>query len=208
MNKLIGIALLSLSTTLLAQDQVAKEVLTKLRLTTQFYENITIDFTFIFENNSQNINESYQGSLLLYKEKFRLTMNSQTIINDGENQWVYLRDLNEVQIMKHDPDDKMMNPNKIFTIDEEDYKYNYIRVESEKGKRIQIIDLFPKDRGAFTKINIAVNATKNQLERVTLYDRNGGTYTYLVKTFKTNSIIEPFIFNITNFPGVEVIDLR
>ena len=58
------------------------------------------------------------------------------------------------------------------------------------------------------KINIAIDATKNQLNRITMHDKNGGTYTYLVNLFKINTTIKPFIFNITEFPGAEIIDLR
>ena len=43
-------------------------------------------------------------------------MNNQIIINDGETQWIYLDDVNEVQIIEHDPEDQMMTPNNIFTI--------------------------------------------------------------------------------------------
>ncbi|MEC9209543.1 MAG: outer membrane lipoprotein carrier protein LolA [Bacteroidota bacterium] len=208
MNKFILIILIALSTTIFAQEQIAKEVLNRLSTTTKSYKNITIEFYFILENKSQNIREEQEGILVLAGEKFQLEMHNQTIINNGETQWIYLIDMNEVQIMEHDPEDKMMSPNKFFTIYEADYKYTYVGANSEKGKRLQIIDLFPKESREFMKINIAVDAAKNQLERITIHDKNGGTYKYLVTSFKSNTIIKPFIFNITDFPGVEVIDLR
>ena len=208
MNKLIVITLLALSTSIFAQDQVAQEVIDKLNTTTKAYDNMTIEFIFILENKNQNIKESQQGTLVVAGEKFQLTMNNQTIINDGESQWVYLADMNEVQIIEHDPEENMMSPNKIFTISKEDYKYMYVDTQSEKGKRLQIIDLFPKESQEFIKINIAVDAAKNQLERITMHDKNGGTYTYLVNSFKSNTVIKPFIFNIKEFPDAEVIDLR
>ena len=208
MNKLITIILIALSTTIFAQKQVAKEVLNRLSTTTKSYENITIEFNFILENKSQNIREDQEGTLVLAGEKFQLTMHNQTIINNGETQWIYLMDMNEVQIMEHDPEEKMMSPNKLFTIYEEGYKYTYVGDSSEKGKPLQIIDLFPKESQEFMKINIAVDTARNQLERITIHDKNGGTYRYLVKSFKSNTVIKPFIFNIADFPGIEVIDLR
>ena len=110
--------------------------------------------------------------------------------------------------MEHDPEDDTMNPNKIFSIYEEDYKYNYIELKSEDEKKIHLIDLFPKESNEFAKINIAVNADKNQLERIKIYDKNGGNYTYTITSFITNTNIEPFIFNINEFPDIEIIDLR
>ena len=209
MKKLIIIFLTTiLNTMLVAQNDLAKNILDQLSLTTKSYKNITIKFNFTFINESQNIKENQNGKLILNNNNFRLEMNDQTIINNGETQWIFLNDLNEVQIMEHDREDDTMNPNKIFSIYEEDYKYNYIELKSEDEKKIHLIDLFPKNSNEFIKINIAVNADKNQLERIKIYDKNGGNYTYSITSFITNTNIEPFIFNINEFPDIEIIDLR
>ena len=208
MTKLLTTLLIALSTTLFAQDEVAKDVLDKLSATTKAYTNMTIGFDFIFENKSQSINEQQSGVLVLEGDNFRLEMNEQTIINDGESQWVYLKDINEVQIMEHDPEDDMMSPNKLFTIYEQGYKYTYGGAKAEKGKRLHIIDLFPEESGAFIKVQLLINAAKNQLHKIILFDKNSGTYTYLVTSFKSNTDVKPFTFNATDYPGVEVIDLR
>ena len=208
MTKLFTTLLIALGTTLFAQDQVAKDVLDRLSATTKSYKNMTVGFDFIFENKNQNINEKQKGILVLQEEMFRLEMEEQIIINDGESQWIYLADMNEVQIIEHDPEEQMMSPNKLFTIYEEGYKYIYVGAEAEKGKRLQIIDLFPEESGAFIKVTLAVDAAKNQLHKITMHDKNGGTYAYLVTNFKSNTAIAPFIFNTVDYPGVEVIDLR
>ena len=208
MTKLFTTLLIAFGTTLFAQDQLAKDVLDRLSSTTKSYKNMTVDFDFIFENKNQNINEKQKGILVLQEEMFRLEIEEQIIINDGESQWIYLIDMNEVQIMEHDPEDQLMSPNKLFTIYEEGYKYAYVGAETEKGKRLQIIDLFPKESGAFMKVTLAVDAAKNQLQKITILDKNGGTYSYLVTNFKSNTTVDPFAFNATNYPGIEVIDLR
>ena len=207
MNKITTILLLAISSILFAQDPVAKEALEKLRATTNSYKNMTIAFDFIIENKSQNIKETQQGILVLQEDNFRLEMDAQTIINDGESQWVYLADMNEMQIMENDPEEEM-TPNKLFTIYENGYKYTYVGASSEKGKRLQLIDLFPEESGEFMKINIAIDAAKNEIYRIRMHDKNGGTYTYLVNSFKSNTTIKPFYFDIVKHQGVEVIDLR
>ena len=192
MTKLFTTLLIALGTTLFAQDQVAKDVLDRLSSTTKSYKNMTVGFDFIFENKSQNIKDVQQGTIVLQEESFRLEMQEQIIINDGESQWIYLTDMNEVQIMEHDPEEEMMSPNKLFTIYEKGYKYTYVGAEAEKGKRLQVIDLFPEESGAFIKITLAVDAAKNQLHKIIMHDKNGGSYTYLVTSFKSNTNITPF----------------
>ena len=208
MTKLLTTMLIAFSTTLFAQDQLAKDVLDRRSTTTKSYKNMTVGFDFNYENKNQNINEKQKGILVLQDEMFRLEMEEQIIINNGESQWIYFSDMNEVQIMDHDPEEQMMSPNKLFTIYEEGYKYNYVGTESEKENDLQIINLFPKESSAFMKVTLAVNADKNQLHKITIFDKNGGTYTYLVSSFKSNTSIDPFNFNSTNYPGIEIIDLR
>ena len=208
MTKLLTTFLMIYCSTLFAQDQVAKDVLDRLSENTKSYKNMRVGFDFIFENKNQNINEKQKGNLILEGDMFLLEMEDQIIINDGESQWIYLSDMNEVQIMDHDPEEEMMNPNKLFTIYEEGYKYSYVGAKSEKGKRLQIIDLFPNESGAFMKVTLEVDAAKNQLHKITILDKNGGTYTYLVNSFKSNIAKVNFTFKINEYPGVEVIDLR
>lgn len=208
MNKFISLFLIILHFSSFAQEKIAKEILDKLSATTKSYKNITIEFDFLLENKNQNIKEIQEGSLTLQENKFHLTIDNQIIINDGETQWIYLSDVNELQIMNHDPEESMMQPDKIFTIYEENYKYSYMGSENNNDKKLELIDLFPEESQEFIKINIAINSIKNQLERITLHDRNGSTYSYIIKSFTTNTSIKPFYFNTTDFPNVEIIDLR
>ena len=208
MFKLKTIILILLSTSLSAQDKTASDALSKLSKIHKSYRNITIDFDFFFENKAQKIKEYQSGNLVLEGEKFRLKMENQIIINDGKTQWIYLADMNEVQIMPNDLEDNMIHPKKIFTIHEEDYKYTYVGSELENGKNLQIIRLFPKESREFIKIDIAYDELKSQLKKIMIFDKNGGIYTYLIKSFKSNTSTEPFIYPIEEFTDIEVIDLR
>ena len=201
--------LVALNLSLFAQDQVAKDLLDKLRITTESYDNIIIDFDFILENKRQNINNKKDGKLELQKEKFRLIIDDQTIINDGKSQWIYLAAMNEVQIMEYNTEDDMISPNKLFTIYEENYKYTYVGAKTENGKHLQIIDFFPKKSSSFIKVTLAIDATQYHLNKIIMLDKNGNSYIYKINRFTTNSTnLTPFIFNLSNYPSIEVIDLR
>ncbi len=208
MNKIITLLLLVLTFSMSAQDQLAKEVLDKLSSTTESYKNISIDFEFIFENKSQEIRETQNGKIILENDNFKLELDNQIIFNDGETQWIYNSDINELQIIEHDSEDEMMNPDKLFKIYEKDYKYTYIGAESKNGERLHVIDLFPEESNSFMKITLYINVIKNQLEKLILFDKNGGTYSYIINTFKSNSLTKPLDFNIDQYGDVEIIDLR
>ena len=208
MNKIIPLILLLLTLSTSAQDQLAKEVLDKLSSTTESYKNMSIDFEFIFENKSQEIQEIQNGKIILEDNNFKLELNNQIIFNNGETQWIYNSDINELHIIEHDSEDEMMNPDKLFKIYEKNYKYSYAGAESKNGKRLHIINLFPEESNAFMKITLYINVINNQLDKLILFDKNGGTYSYIINTFKSNSLTEPLDFNIDQYSDAEIIDLR
>ena len=196
------------TTNIYAQDEIAKSLIEKLSANAKNYDNIYIEFDLMIENKNQNINEKQEGIIEIAKEKFRLQLEDQFIVNNGESQWIYLVDMNEVQIINNSDLNELMNPINIFTIYERDYKYNYVGTTSENGLQIQNINLFPKTSKEFIKINIEIDASKNQLRKIKIYDKNGGTLSYKIKKISVNTKLEPFIFDTKNYADIEIIDLR
>lgn len=207
MNKLL-VVLILITTNIYAQDEIAKSLLEELSANAKNYDNIYIEFNLMIENKNQNINEKQEGIIEIAKEKFRLQLEDQFIVNNGESQWIYLVDMNEVQIINNSDLNELMNPINIFTIYERDYKYNYVGTTSENGLQIQNINLFPKTSKEFIKINIEIDASKNQLRKTKIYDKNGGTLAYELKKISVNTKLEPFIFDTKNYADIEIIDLR
>jgi len=174
MYRLIVCIFTILSINIFGQDQIAKNILDKLNQTSNSYNNISITFELTIENKSQNIYITQIGSLILSGKKFRITIENQTIINNGETQWIFLPEINEVQILNNDPNN-MMNPSKIFNLYKEDYKYSYVGTESKKNKQLEIINLFPKESQELMKVNLAIDGEKNEIHQIIIYDKNGGT---------------------------------
>ena len=192
-------------------DSVSSKILEDLSIQTKSYENIHVNFNFTFKNESQDIFEEQEGNIKIDSNRFRLEINKQIVISDGINQWIYLKEANEVQIMEYDAEDDMMSPNKLFTIYEQGYKSEYIELKEIDSKKIHIIDLFSIESNAFRKIQLQIDSNTLQLFNIILYDKNGGSFTYLITDFKTNfekNNNNEFLFNLTEYPDVEVIDLR
>jgi outer membrane lipoprotein-sorting protein len=208
LSSLLLILCISL-TNAVSQDRLAEDILEKLSNTTKACTSISIEFEYLFRNKNAGINEKSSGRLELKENNFRIEMPKQLIINNGSTHWIYLKEMDEVTIMDYDPEDEdAMNPNKLFTIYNEDYKNTYVQASSVNGERMHIIDLFPKKSSSIIKIRLTINSLKSQINILELYDKNGGTYTYNIKDFKTNLEIAPFTFDTTKYTHVEVIDLR
>lgn len=210
MNRTLIFILLTLSIHSYAQDEKSNEILQQLSLNTQAYKNIDVDFNFKFENVTQEISENQKGNIKINSNKFRLELNQQIIISDDTTQWIYLKESNELQIMEYDSLDDMISPNKLFTIYEEGYKNSYVELKNESDITLHIIDLFPIESNAFQKIQLQINSEKIQLHNIILFDKNGGSFTYLITKFSTDNNLDDnlFKFNSEEYPEIEIIDLR
>tara|TARA_Y100000766_G_scaffold246419_1_gene226945 strand:- start:2 stop:505 length:504 start_codon:yes stop_codon:yes gene_type:complete len=165
-----------------------------------------VDFDFNFLNTSQEINENQQGNIKISNNKFRLNLNEQIIISDDSTQWIYLKESNELQIMEFDSEDEMLSPNKLFTIYENGYKSQYIELKDND----HIIDLFPLESSEFKNIQLHINKEKIQISKIILYDKNGGSFSYSITKFITNTDFDEnlFKFKVEEYPDLEIIDLR
>ena len=188
------------------QDDKSNEILKQLSLNTKSYSYMDVDFDFNFLNTSQEINENQQGNIKISNNKFRLNLNEQIIISDDSTQWIYLKESNELQIMEFDSEDEMLSPNKLFTIYENGYKSQYIELKDND----HIIDLFPIESSEFKNIQLHINKEKIQISKIILFDKNGGSFTYYITKFITNTVFDEnlFKFKTEEYPDLEIIDLR
>jgi outer membrane lipoprotein carrier protein len=126
-------------------------------------------------------------------------------MSDGETNWIYLKDEEEVNITESDEDEDFI-PSKIFTIYENDYKFKFIKEEAQK----YYIELYPKTEGMFSKMEMVINKTKMEVHSLTMFDKNNSQYSYLISKFITNQEFNNdfFQFNTSENPNVDVIDLR
>ena len=205
MNKLF-LLLLILPSILFAQDPKAKQILDELSDKTKAYTSIEAKFTNTFSSTVTDINESQIGKLYLMDDAYRLEMEGQTIICDGETNWIYLEDEEEVNITERDDEENELNPSKIFTIYEQGYKYKFVK-EDQKSYHI---DLFPKESGPFSKVELFINKSKMQISSFNMIDKQGSHYKYVIDSFIINQKMEKdfFVFKILDHPDVDVIDLR
>ena len=85
-------------------------------------------------------------------------------------------------------------------------------LESKVGaKTYQMIDLSPTDaKKTVFKVRLSIDKATKQIANVVIFEKNGNTYTYNVKTFTPNAKVPEttFAFDTKKYPGVEVVDLR
>lgn len=216
MNKLI-VAFLAIglytSNAVAQTDSRAKEILAAVSKKYRSYDVVKTDFTFTLNNAQAKVKETQQGTLYVKANanKYKVAMTNQDLISDGKVQWTYLKNDKEVQISNVDNSGDALNPAKIFTIYEKGFKYLYTGENKVGGKTYQMIDLSPTDtKKSVFKVRLSIDKLTKQIANVVIFEKNGNTYTYNVKTFSPNIKVPEttFAFDAKKHPGVEVVDLR
>ena len=196
------------------QDPKAKEVLDKLSQTTKSFKTIQIEFSFTLENKKNNVNQTHEGVVALKGKSYRLHMPafSMEVFCDGKTTWSYLTEAKECNINGVEEEKEgALNPANIFTIYEKGFNYTFVGDESLAGKSVQVLDLFPVDKSReVTRIRLYVDKAKSQIAKAQTFNKDGNTYTLVLKSMKTNAELadDYFKFDKAKYPGVEMNDMR
>ena len=215
MKKLIitSIIILGFSFAQAQQDPEAKKVLDKLSEKTKSHKVISTDFKVTFKSVKDNIENSSEGTLVIKGDKYRLNFMNTEAFYDGKTLWNYLPEVNEVNITEPEPDDEDIfnNPRRLFTIYEDDYKYQLIGTLSENGSEYAVVDLYPIDIDQdYSRIRLQINTDDYHLSSATVFGKDGSNYTIVINNYKTNGKFEDsyFIFDKNKYPDVEIVDMR
>lgn len=206
---ILGITILTSLQMMAQKDPSAKIILDAMRTK---YENIpafVANFSYTMEDPEEGIDEGFEGLVTVMKDKFKLNMGGQEIINDGVNVWTFLEEDNEVTISEFDPEEQEITLSNIFSIYEDGYKYLFL--EEESNATVDVIDLVPEDlEKTFYKIRMRIKKGTTDLQSFKVFDKSGSRYLYSIKDFKEDASItaKDFSFIESAHPNVEVIDFR
>ena len=192
-----------------SQEELAKEIIDEFSIVIKNYNTISMEFQHTFKNDNVKINEETYGLLEISGDSFRLDMPQQLIVNNIQTHWIYLKEMNELTIIKNDPDDEdILNPIRMIIMNKDNYKYAYIEAKIINDERSHIIELYPKESNPIMKIRVYISALEKNLKIMEIFDKNGGIFSYTIKKFRTNIKLQPFNFDQSKYTELDINDLR
>lgn len=210
---LLAMALLIFAQPAMAQgDAKAKTILEAVSKKINSLKSIKSDFAIFLKGANGKVNDTKKGTIYIKGPKYKINLDGQEIICDNKTVWTYIKDVNEVQVSKYNPDEQTISPAKLFTnFYDKEYKYKYAGTRKVKGKTADVIELTPTAGGKqFSKVELLVDSKTNTILGGTLWEKNGNEFQYEVSNFTPNAPIDDatFVFDKKKHPGVEVVDLR
>lgn len=205
-----------LAAPLSAQNNVqkAKNILNKLSKTYKAHKSIKADFT-ITTINRDKTKMSQGGTIWVKKKFFKIAMSDQVIMCDGKTIWTWQKEVNEVQIKNYKPSSREIQPSQLFTIWEQGFNYVWAGTSTQAGKKVDVIDLAPKDGKEgkdYSKVKLYVNKALNQIVSATIIKKNGMKVTYTINNQSTKERLTKSDFKMDTKAkqkaGAEIVDLR
>lgn len=195
-----------------AIDKKAQDLLNSVSTKYKSHKSVKAEFTISVQNPKDNAKTVEKGTLYIKGTKYRLEIAGQDVISDGKTRWTYVKDANEVQIDNQRTDENTITPTSVFTMYEKGWLSKYIGETKQGAVTLQQVELIPSDpkkRNIF-KVKLAINKSDRSIVSATMFDKNGSIQTITVNKFIPEGAANDatFIFNASNYPGAEVIDLR
>ncbi len=195
MKKLTIVLILFLSFNTVAQDS-AKSLLNEVSEKIKNYDNISIDFKYTLQNDSENIKQETRGNVVLQDDKYRLNILGITRLFDGKTLYSISPEDEEVTISTEDlEDENSITPNKMLSFYEEGYTYKMDIIQNVKGRKIQYVKLTPIDSNSEIKnVLLGIDAQTKHIYNLIETGNNGTKTILIVNSFKTNEPLSKTLF--------------
>lgn len=209
---LILLLLIAPAITFGQQDAKAQEILKAVSAKFKSFKSYKANFTIIIENSRDKSREVQKGTIYIKGNKYKLEIAGQDVISDGKTRWTYVKDANEVQIDVQKTDDASISPTNIFTIYEKGWQSKYTGDAKDKTNTYAQIELVPSDaknKNIF-KIKLSINKNDKSISSAKMLDKNGGIQTINVEKISPDAASDDniYVFNKSNYPSAEIVDLR
>ena len=207
---LIFIAILTESAPIQSQnDPQAIKVLDSFSSKASKAPSISMVFTMITTDLTENSSDTLNGSIILNRDKYKLILGENIVWYNGETNWNYLNAEKEVTITRPDKKDHSFQnrPSEIFSMYKSGYKSRLIEEKADS----YLIDLYPEDiKSDLIRVRLAIK--KSDLNLISLeYKRSDGlVITLKISEYNLTQKPDPatFVFQTEKYKEVEINDMR
>ncbi|MCK8479703.1 LolA family protein [Psychroserpens algicola] len=193
---IIVLALLITSVGFSQDSKKAEALLNEVYDKVSAYDNISIDFKYVLENTSENINQETRGDVIMQGDKYLLNILGVTRMFDGEKLYSISPEDEEVTISSDNSDDEnTITPSKMMSFYKDGYAYEMDIIQNVKGRKIQFVKLNPIDTNSEIKeVLLGIDAKTKHIYRLIEIGKNGTKTILTVNSFKTNEPISKTLF--------------
>ena len=194
------------------KDAKAKDILDKASKAYEQTGDMSVYFTMDIIDRGSSASSKFDGQLHLKGTKLQLTTPEAETWFDGKTQWVYMKEMQEVNISEpSEADMQSINPSMIFNIYKKgcNYKFNSEKTDT-KNRKVYEIELIPNVKNEMSRIIVQINKTDYMPVYFQIFYKNKMENKIYINKYSTklNHPDKLFVFDKSKYPDAEIIDLR
>lgn len=191
-----------------SQDAKSQAILDKMSTKIKGLKSFYVEFNASVKN-SGGASESEIGKGWVKGDKFYGSYGENTIISNGLKTWTVVKDEKSVYETDASSGEASLNPKKLITMWDKDFKNTFDKEESLNNETVNVIKLFPKNPGKvdYHTIYIYIGKSDNDLKKAVMKSKNGTTMTYTLTKFTENPAVEDskFVYDAKKYPGYTLV---
>jgi outer membrane lipoprotein carrier protein len=197
-------------TCLVRADDDVLTIVSKLQKRYDAIRDVSVVFTQNVRFGVTKSEQTFNGKLFMKRgNKYRIELEQQTIVTDGNSVWSYTKGNNQVLIDNYKDDLKSFSPDKILVNVPNNYYSTLLGKERLGSRETSILKLVPKDDKSNLKwMKVWVDQDEWLMRKIQVLDVSDNLTTYLIEKIKLNSGLVDSLFQFEIPTDVEVIDLR
>ncbi|MEM1324837.1 MAG: outer membrane lipoprotein carrier protein LolA [Bacteroidota bacterium] len=193
-------------------DPQATALLKKVQAKYESFTTVGMDFSLIIQIPEAQ-EEVQKGTLYQKGENYKLEMKDQLVFFDGKTMWLYLKGMNEVQIMDaQEMPEGMLSPKDLLRIyEQKDFVYALTTRTKIGNRLVEQIEFKPLKKNVdYSKMRVSVEKGTHEIVQIEAFSKDGSRYILRVDDLKPNVALADatFKFNKQDYPDVYVEDLR
>lgn len=173
----------------------------------QSFKNFVIDFTREVSTPAFSDKQISRGKLyFLQKNKYRLEINGQITISDGETVYNYSKKAKRVVITKFE--ENFFSPENLLTNLPQIFKKEFLGEELLNNKKTYKFQFYPAPSNPEFKSMILWITNDKLIQKIQVDDWAGNGYVFTVSNFIQNQKLKDDLVKFNIPKGVKVVDLR
>jgi outer membrane lipoprotein-sorting protein len=199
MKTLLSVALcvFTLMTAIAQNDEQAKKLLDDVSNKMSSYNNVFIEFDYVLNNKSEDVQQKMSGDVLLQGEKYVVNLFGSKQIFDGSRTFTIIPENEEVNISNADIDGgNTFTPSKFYSFYKNGYTFKLGELKKIKGKQVQFVKLIPIDTNSeITSIFVGIDTKYKHIFQIIENGKNGTDTVLTANNIKTDQTFEKDYFS-------------
>lgn len=188
-----------------------EKILKKAAETYKIEGSIVLTFTINTRNLGEDMVHSQNGIAKMQLDKFKIDIPEATAWFDGTTQWIYVKELEEVNITNPTGVDLMsISPTILFKVYEQGYNVTLLGGLVNNGVDVFEIIMMPQDpKNSIGTLRVQIEKATNRIKQIVITNA-GLENTFLVNSYTPvkNMDSNIFVFDAKQYPNAEIVDLR